>query len=263
MSRQMAKLFSLACGMALFVIPHSLSASTADETLFLEPSLSALSGKVVFEGGQELIAEKKQTFEHAISKNIGIHLPSTTHIVTKNECKVVGLSTHFLELNDSLKKNGEAIITAPASYDVVFSLGRVPHGEIKNQIHQALETIGASEDRALIASTLGNLKNVNRATFVRRDNRMQLVTNEKMLVRGEKVWRKTPTGAEEQFYHSEEEYLVAIKQAGLECIEVKRPCFFGKVKWKAYNEAQKDESLVLGRAYKEHHPFTIYHVVKK
>jgi hypothetical protein len=102
---------------------------------------------------------------------------------------------------------------------------------------------------------------VTRATFVRRDGKLRLVTDAKMLVLGEKVWRKNPTGAALEIYHSEEEYLVAIRNAGFVCEEIKRPCFFGEVKLNAYNKTAQDEQK-LGAAYSNHHPFTIFYVKK-
>lgn len=238
-----------------------LNAENYDEKLFLEPHLSSLAGKVAFQGGSELAQDQKSSYEYALSVNCGIHLPPTTQIISKKQMKVVGLGAHLSDIADSLKDNATAVITAPASYDIVFTTGKRSNEEIQKDIAATLEKIGNSQDSALIISSLNELKDVSRATFVKRDGKLKLVTNVKELTLGEKVWRKNPEGAQLEIFHSEEEYLVAIRQAGLICEEIKRPCFFGEVKWKNYN-ATAQEGAVLGASYKESNPFTIYLVRK-
>lgn len=250
-------------GAALCVCITKGHATAVDEKLFLEPHLAHLADKAVFQAGTVLSTEQKHTFEHALSKNIGMHLPSTLHVVSQDACRVTGLAAHIHTIADSLKDNGVAIITAPASYAVVFTVGNGSKEEVAGKINQALEKIGSSDDVALITSALSDLKEVTRATFVKRNGKLQLVTSEKMLSLGESVWRKNPEGVSQEIFHSEEEFLVAIKEAGLFCEEIKRPCFFGQVKWEAYNKQLSEGQAPLGQAYKDYNPFTIYKVVKK
>lgn len=245
----------------VFACTFAIEAQNLDEKIFLEPHLSKLADKVAFQGGSELALDKKSSYEYGLSVNCGTNLPPTTQIISKKQVKVVGLGAHLSELADSLKENGIAIITAPASYDVVFTTGKRSNEEIQKNITAVLEKIGLNEDHAFISSCLNELKDVSRATFVRREGKLKLLTNAKELSIGEKIWRKNPTAAQIEIYHSEEEYLVAINQAGLVCEEIKRPCFFGQVKWKNYN-AKASEDAVLGEAYMNSNPFTIY-LVKK
>jgi hypothetical protein len=253
------QLFSLSFCLAL---ASSVIASNVDEKIFLEPHLAHLAGKAVFNAGHELAPSQLHTFEHALSQNIGTSLPSTVHRVSKSDCRVIGLAAHMKQIADSLKGNGSAIITAPASYGVLFTTGGASKEDVMKKIHGALEKIGKSEDGQFIAAQLSELKEVSHATFARREGKLSLVTDEKTISLGERVWRKTPEGARQEIFHSEEEFLVAIRDAGLFCEEIKRPCFFGEVKWQAYNK-NKQESDHLGSAYMDHHPFTIYKVVKK
>lgn len=247
---------ALLMGTALFADP-------VDQELFLNAHLSDLTGKVVFQGGQALLPEQKNSFEHALSVNIGKNLPSAVYVVSKDATQVTGLSAHIQDIADSLKVGGKAIITAPASYDVVFTDNTVSADVAAADIAAALKRIGSSQDTALIAKTLGGLQSVTRATFVSRGGKLTLVTKEKSLMNGEKIWRKTPEGVELNAYHSEEEFLSAIASAKLTCEEVKRPCFFGQVKWQAYNASLKNGQKGLGSAYQDHNPYTIYYVTKK
>ncbi len=258
------KYLSLALlGVGIFGCPGHGKANVADEKLFLEPHLAHLAGKAVYQAGKDLQQQQRNTCEYAISVNCGVNLAATTHVVSKNERKVAGLGAHMQEIADSLKENGSAIVTAPASYGVVFTSGAGSKEEVEKKIASALSKINANDEPAKIAAALNELKEVTRATFVKRGGKLQLVRDEKMLTLGEKVWRKNPDGARLENFHSEEEYLVAIREAGLFCEEIKRPCFFGQVKWDAYNKSLQAGESALGQAYKDNHPFTIYKVVKK
>lgn len=254
----MKKLFLAVC-----LVPAAcLLGVPADEALFLQPHLSVLADKMAYQAGQELSSDKKNTFEHAVCVNGGAHIAATSQLITKDACTLVGLGAHLGTLATSLKEKGVAIITAPASYDVVFTAGKCSEAEVAASIQAALAKIGSSEDEAVIASALAELQDVTRATFARRGGKLELVTHAKTLTVGEKVWRKNPSGASLEVYHSEEEYLVAIRNAGFICEEIKRPCFFGEVKWKAYNSSVEGIANSLGASYKDHNPFTIY-LVKK
>lgn len=247
----------------LFLGASLFAAQPADEELFLKPHLADLAGKVVFEGGESLASEKKATYDHAISVNIGKNLPTSLQFVTKDDAKELGLAVHMKEIAMSLKANGTAVITAPASYGIVFTDSTCTVEKAFDEIYATLAKITTTSDAATIEKSLSGLNGVTRATFVERNGTLALVTDERILVNGEKIWRKTPEGVEINAYHSEEEFLVAISNAGLTCEEIKRPCFFGEVKWKAYNASLKEGEKGLGVAYMDNHPFTLYVVCKK
>ena len=213
--------------MALAATSPVFGATNADEKLFLEPHLSSFVGKVADKIGD------------GVADSLGSHLRA---------------------IAASLKPNGEAIITASASYDIVFTQGNKSEKEVEQEILKALAKIASSEDPKVIETALNELTSVARATFISHNGKMELVRDARTLTPGQTVWRKNPEGIRLEKYHSEEEYLVAIRDAGLTCVEIKRPCFFGEVKWKAYNALTQ---TALGPSYMHNHPFTLYQVVKK
>lgn len=257
----MKRWFGLSASVAL--LAGTLCAEGVDERVFLAPHLAEVAGQVAFKGGEGLAQDKKGSFAYAVSYNVGVHLPSTTHVVTGEKFQVIGLGAHLKEITESLQPQGKAVITAPASFGVLFTSGARSAEEITKDVAAVLEKIGTEQSSEVIARELGSLTDVMHATFARTEGKLALVTDEKVLHCGQEVWRKTPEGAEQQTYHSEEEYLAEMGAAGLHCEELKRPCFFGEVKWKAYNSSLKEGEVALGDAYKENHPFTVYHVVKK
>ncbi len=249
-------------GAFALAIASTLTALPIDEQLFISPSLTEIAGKLSFDAAVPLSGEKKASYEYAYSLNIGQNLPSTTHFVSQEAARVVGLGAHLSHMADSLAPKGRAIIAVPASYGVLFTDGKLSEEQARNQVAAALAKIGNSDDKQLIINVLSGLDGILRATFVQREGKLYLVMDDKVLSLGEKVWRKTPEGVCEEIFHSEEEYLVAIRSAGLHCEEIKRPCFFGEVKWKAFNSSRKEGEPTLGAAYKEHNPFTLFIVTK-
>lgn len=214
-------------------------------------------------GSLEKLPYNSSTFDRAICVQSARTLPTGTRTQTAHRSNGQGLGELLKEVARVLKAEGRALIVAPASYGVVFTDGHADEGRVYGSIEQALGKIGKSEDPAVIAHALGNIEGVMRATFVRRGDHYQLVTSEKDLTIGEKIWCKTPTGVSTLVYHSEEEYLSALRQAGLFCVEVKRPCFFGNVKYRMWLEGHQGESTLLGQEYVDHNPFTLFYVVKK
>jgi len=198
-------------------------------------------------------------FDGALSVNVGCNLQRTMQIISEKQYSVTGLGAHFREVERVLKDGGNLLVTAPASFGVVFTDAKSSEKAVMKHIDQVLTKIGSSQDPDVIVHHLKELDEVHRATFVQRGDKLILVTDEKQLHTGEPIWRKIPGTVVPNYYHSEEEYLVAIHNAGLKCEEIKRPCFWGNVKYKAYR-AEKDE---LGEAYVDNHPFTIYYVTKQ
>lgn len=201
--------------------------------------------------------EKK--FDVALSINVGCNLPRTMQMVSTDRYTVSGLGAHFREIARVMKEGGRLLVAAPASFGILFTDAKCNEQEVKAHIDQVLAKIGSSEDGERIVACLKELEEVHRATFVRRGERLVLVTDEKELKPGEEIWRKIPGTAVPNYYHCDEEYLVAIANAGLFCEEIKRPCFFGGVKYRNFR-AQSD---ALGEAYKDNNPFTLYYVTKK
>lgn len=238
----MKRLLMIALGSAVSFSAFAAS-TNIDEKFFVAPHVA--------------LAEKTSV----IALNVGSSLPSTMHIVSKDGCKVQGLGTHLSELASQLNANGKAVIAAPASYGVVFTDGSYSEQQVKDRIVQVLTKIGTNQDSKVIVDNLNSLTDVHRATFVTRNNHLVLVTDEKQLKVGEKVWRKTPTGVEENYYHSEEEFLVSLRNAGLTVEEIKRPCF-GELRWQMHRSSLKNGEQGLGKAYIDNHPFTLYYIVK-
>ena len=292
---------TLLCCSTLFAAPKSDSdrksyqetkrqTSVADETLFLEPHIQGdvneLVGKIVLDAGvgsahraldysaygaqictmepqqEQLIPYDDNLFDKAISVNIGAALPSTMHIVLNNEFLMEGLGVHCHELARVLKEGGEATIVAPGSYGVLFTDGSENEATIARHIKKVLSSLEENTPDE-ITQKLESLTQVNRATFAVRNGALTLVTDENDLTLGERVWRKEGDKVYPGYFHSVEEYLVALNNAGLQCTEIKRPCFFGKVKYNLYHQGLEEKENALGAGYIDNNPFTIYSVVKK
>lgn len=283
----MKKIFPVLAGLAFqMTLLASPQQGAADEALFLAPYLeSELAGEAAHmildaglksspwmrqaaQKGSKVCQVKADQVEnipcddHALDRvvsiDVGSHLERSMQIIFEDHFHVAGLGGHMRETARVLKQGGRALITAPASYDVVFTDGSISDKELTARINKVLGKIGKKPDPKVIVNQLLTLKEVQRATFVQRKSGLQLVTDEKELLIGELIWRKNPEGVESSYYHSEEEYLVAIKNAGLTCQEIKRPCFYGKVKYNAYSQEKGD----LGEAYIDHNPFTLFYVTK-
>lgn len=236
-----------------------IQASLLDQALIAIARAGVEKQVELCQGDVANLPYEAQKFDKALSVNVGCNLNRTMQIISENQYAVSGLGAHFREVERVLKDGGQLLVTAPASFGVVFTDGKHSEQEVMDHIQQVLVQIGESQDPEVIVRNLNQLEEVHRATFVHRGNRLVLVTNEKELCIGEPIWRKIPGTAVPNYYHSEEEYLVAIHNAGLKCEEIKRPRFFGNVKYNAYRNEKDD----LGEAYIQNHPFTIYYVTKK
>lgn len=173
------------------------------------------------------------------------------------------LNSHFNELSYAVKEGTRLLIAAPASYGVLFTDGTHLESETQEHIQQVLSKIGKSHDKEMITTHLATLTEVMRATFVHTAEGLKLVTDEQTLSSGQQIWYKLPGNVVSGVYHSEEEYLVAFNVAGLTCEEIKRPCFFGSVKYNLWRASQGLGAKTLGDAYLNHNPFTLYYVVKQ
>jgi len=222
------------------------------------------SNVVLQEGNVVALPYEGALFDKAISINVGSNLPSTIHILSSEEgCWQIGLGKHFEELSRVLKVGGEAVVASPASYDVVFTDGSSSIESVNEHIETVVAGLSQTDDEALIISKINELNEVLRATFVKRDGKLSLVTDEKDLLMGEKIYRKVPGQAVACYYHSELEYLVTLKEAGLKVKKIERPRFYSEPKWTAFMASRKEGEMRLDKNYISHHPFTLYYVVKQ
>jgi hypothetical protein len=247
----MKKQFLLACGLACGLtlsakVPFTPGQNGLDGDFFLDPHVSSVADSV-----------------SAISINIGSELPSTTHIAAEKACREIGLSAHFKEIASTISAEEKAVIAVPASYGVVFTDGSANDESVMAHIQEVLAKIESVQESEKIKSVLNELTEVYRATFAIRNERLCLVTDEKELHLGESIWRKSPEGAELAVYHSEEEYLMALFNAGFAVDEVKRPCFYGNLKYRMHRSSLKEGEKGLGQSYVENHPFTVFYITKK
>ncbi len=193
---------------------------------------------------------KDNFFDKAISICVGCNLP------------LEAFEKHFFELQRTLKNNGTATIGAPASLDVVFSNGSRTDSEIFLHIQEVLRKLPNNPDPELIAEELSQLKDVLSATFYIRDGRVTLVTNEKELHEGEKIWRKLPKLVVPNRYYSKEYYVEILRKNGFFVEKVDLSHFKNEAERTNYNKSASTSSR-LGQSYVLHAPFIVFHVKKK
>lgn len=217
--------------------------------------------RVVLEVGD--VAElpfQNSFFDLGISINVGCNLPSTGVAFDELHMPhVVGLGPHCMEMARVLKTDGEFIVTAPASFGIVFTDGTSSE-EVQNHIANVLNEISSEDPSKIIASKLQQLSEVYRATFAFRDGRLSLVTDENILEEGEEIWRKIPGLAVPNRYHSEQEYLHCFQEAGLQVVNIFRPCFINVHERKVFLEEYPE--IALGDEYVGHPPFVIFQLRK-
>jgi ubiquinone/menaquinone biosynthesis C-methylase UbiE len=178
-------------------------------------------------------------FDKAISINVGCNLPD--------------LKKHIFELKRVLKKEGQALITAPTSFATLFTDGCRPKQEVIKSIDQILLHQDA------FPKSFQNLDEVYRATFAKKEGKWALVRDATTLKSGESIWRKIPKMMVPNHYHSENEYLNLFKEAGFEIKEVYRPTFCNEHERLDYN---KSATQTLGEEYVHCPAFAIFIVEK-
>lgn len=199
-------------------------------------------------------------FDLGISINVGCNLPSAGIAFDESHMPhLVGLKSHCAEMARVLKSNGEFILTAPASFGIVFTDGSSQE-EVQNHIASVLKEISPEDSPKTIAGKLQQLSEVYRATFAFREGRLYLVTDENILEEGEEIWRKIPGLAVPNRYHSEQEYLQCFQEAGLQVQNVFRPCFINVHERNVFLEEHPE--ITLGDEYVGHPPFVIFHLRK-
>lgn len=215
----------------------------------------------LIEGNPLELPYQNNWFDRAVTIHMGHEMPATTRTLSAEGVVVGGLEKHMQEIARVLKPHGVATIVVPASHDVVFTSGTCPVAEVVASIQAALAcSDGSCGDPDRTRDFIGRLEGVNRATFVAREGKLTLVTQMSDLQSGETIWRKEGNSVQVGSFHREEDYLIALRNAELVCTEVARPCFFGNVKYRMYQEQHSGE---LGLSYVEHNPFTIFIVEKR
>ncbi len=188
-------------------------------------------------------------FDREISICVGCNLPEG--IFEKS----------FTEMARTLKPQGIAVVGTPYSLDTVFTDGSKTHDEVHFHIHQVLETIPDNPDLEMITEKLSELTEVLSATFYIKDKKLTLVTDEKELQEGEKIWRKLPKPIVPNRYHSQDSYLKAFQENHLNVVKSHFPHFSTEQEWSEYNSHVLVEQA-LGAEYVTHAPFAIYYVTK-
>lgn len=225
---------------------------------------SGMTEKVtLMQGDVAALPFEKDFFDAALSINVSCSLPDTSSISLGGTIKHFGLGPHLQEMARVLKEEGIVLLTAPTSFGVVFSNGAGTEEEVKMHISTVLAHIGSSKDPEVIVKYLSELVEINRATFVHREDQLVLITDEKQLKTGEPIWRKIPGLVIPSHYHSEEDYVAAFKEVGFNVEKIYRPCFKDEGEWQRYLDAHPTKNERLSQAYIQHPPFVIYLLKKK
>lgn len=190
---------------------------------------------------------KSDFFDKAISICVGCNLPPNS------------FEKHILEFQRTLKDDGIAVIGAPNSLDVVFSDGSKTDSEVFTHIQEILDELPDNPSAEQISDKLTQLTEVLSATFHIKENRITLLTNEKQLKNGEKIWRKLPKLVVPNHYYSKEYYINLFKRYNFDIQKIDLPHFKSEEERIAYNQNSNSK---LGQAYVVHAPFIIYHIKK-
>lgn len=201
----------------------------------------------VTQGSVAKLPYEKAFFDKAISICVCCNLPPDI------------FEKHISEFSRTLKKDGEAIIGAPSSLDVVFTDGSITNSEVSFTIQKALDQLPDFPNSELVLDKLNQLTGVLSATFYLKNGRITLVTNEKDLIAGEKIWRKLPKLVVPNFYYSKEHYITMFKKHGFDVEKTDLPHFKNESERTSYNETVPPH-LRLGSEYILHPSFVIFHI---
>lgn len=197
-------------------------------------------------GDVNILPYQNYLFDKALSINVGCNLPE--------------LNIHLTELIRVLKEKGRAIITAPASFEIVFTSGNRALPEIMREIEEALNKINVNDPSSIIEQ-LSSIHDIYRATFIEDGGKLRLVTNENDLEDGQAIWRKLPGMVVPNYYHSEYEYINEAIKAGFNIVKIEKPKFADLIEFYEYNE-KSSKDFKLGEAYTSHNAFIIIELEK-
>lgn len=181
--------------------------------------------------------------------------------VAKSVASDINVTQWVANIQEGLQEGESGEIVAESNLHLLFTSKSCSVAEAKQKIHDVLANIQNSQDEELITQALMQLTDVYRATFVMSENGLTLVEDRDSLKTGDLIWRKHPDSVEKCQYYSEKDLLIAMRLNGLYCNEIKRPCFYGNVKYRQY--LKENENANLGEAYIHSNPFTIFTFVKK
>lgn len=204
-------------------------------------------------GDSAALPYPENTYDRAMSINVGCNIPSSTD-------RASGLNGHFIEIARVLKKGGKLILTAPASFDILFTTNQADD-DFLEQINTVLKNMPLNPKDHDISLRLNQLDKILRASFKLVDNHLELVRSEEDLTPGDKIWRKIPGLTVPNYYHPDVEYLESAKSAGLKVISIQKPTFQNKKAWFDYHAAHEQERG-LSELYIDHYPFIIFQFEK-
>lgn len=222
-------LTAIATGGMVCAESHHVPCKLEDEELFLAPHIRA--GLALCCGPEFLHIEEQD----------GIHSIAT--------------------LGKKMSAGDSGVIVAPSSYEILFTSRGEDPVQLAMKITKACSQLPLNPSSKDIEDLLHSFSTVHRATCTMSEGRLILVQDPAQLEPGQTIWRKIGSSVHLSTYHTDEEFLIAMIQAGLRCEEIHRPCFFGKIKYRQY-ETTKGDQANLGISYQDHHPFTVYHVRK-
>jgi SAM-dependent methyltransferase len=180
------------------------------------------------------LANRKELFDAALSIHVGCCLPS--------------LGLHMRQIAKSLKPSGRVLVTAPASFDILFT----DDSEVE-ELQQPIDR-----------QVLEKISSIYRGTFVERNDKLDLVRDASRLFEGQPIWSKIPGHVIPNYYHPEESYLDAFWAAGLEVVATHRPCFSSEAERLAYYTWHPNGGGPhLGSAYVGNPPFIIFELRKQ
>ncbi len=186
---------------------------------------------------------QQDQFQKAISVNVGCNLPSLD--------ESHGFYAHFLEMHRVLEPQGRALVSAPASFDVLFMLEHTHDG--LERIQKVLDSIPLRPTNTQVIQELNQLDFVLRATFKMEQDRLVLVQNLNQLSPGEKIWRKIPGLTVPNYYHDESEYLEAAQKAGF---------ILSRLTHSKFEEPGQALEHGLNDSYASHPPFIVFEFEK-
>ncbi len=208
-----------------------------------------LANKVkVVQGDAADLKFKTGSFDLALSIQVGCNLPNS------------GLTPHITEMARVLKPSGRVIITAPNSFGIMFTGGGQTKDKVIVNVDEILKIINVNEgnlDTKFIQTEIGKLAHIFLGTFVERQGKLILETDEKDLVSGEKIWRKLENMVVPNFYHPITQYEEEFGKANLRVVEKMNDGFTTDGERKEFNENLPDE-MKLGVEYLGKPPFTVW-----
>jgi SAM-dependent methyltransferase len=188
------------------------------------------------------IPHPDQTFDMAISINVGCNLPE--------------LKAHFTEMYRVLKPGGEVVVTAPGSFDVLFTDGQTNPEQVKAQLEKIFKDTNIEPRKGL-----NKIEHVLRGTFIVQNGVPELVEKDTDLVPGQAIFRRIPGLTVPNYYHSPQEYLAVAQEAGFKVVSNAQPSFESEEEREEYNQSVPAEQR-LGPEYVKSPPFATF-VFKK